>query len=62
LQGNFGVYKKWVMENLDPDYHGYSKYEKVINAAFVEGRINLNVALDVYTRSMQGEVAFFSSV
>lgn len=59
---NFGVYTKWVRENLDPDSHGYEKYEAVINEAYKDGHIDKQIALKIYTLSMQGEVAFFSSV
>ncbi|XP_045192634.2 uncharacterized protein LOC123548979 [Mercenaria mercenaria] len=60
--GNFGVYNKWVTENLNPGSHGYEKYEAVINNAAEQGLIDSQMALQVYTRSMQGEVGFFSSV
>ncbi|XP_045192636.1 uncharacterized protein LOC123548980 [Mercenaria mercenaria] len=59
---NFGVYSKWVTENLNPGSRGYEKYEAVINNAAEQGLIDSQKALQVYTRSMQGEVDFFSSV
>ncbi|XP_045193184.2 uncharacterized protein LOC123549293 [Mercenaria mercenaria] len=60
--GKFGIYNKWVQENLDPNYTGYTKYEKVINDAFTKGTITKEKALQVYGESMMGEVAFFNSV
>ncbi|XP_045208400.2 uncharacterized protein LOC123560228 [Mercenaria mercenaria] len=60
--GKFGIYNKWVQENLNPSYTGYTTYEQVINEAFANGTITKEKALQVYGESMMGEVAFFNSV
>ncbi|XP_052800069.1 uncharacterized protein LOC128231370 [Mya arenaria] len=60
--GNFGVYTKWVQENFSPDSSGVTKYETLINNAEAQGVINRNEALEIYTKSMIGEVNFFSSI
>ncbi|XP_052798102.1 uncharacterized protein LOC128230119 [Mya arenaria] len=60
--GNFGVYTKWVQENFSPDSSGVTKYETLINNAEAQGVINRNEALEVYTKSMMGEVNFFGSI
>ncbi|WAR02118.1 hypothetical protein MAR_008676 [Mya arenaria] len=61
-KGNFGVYTKWVQENFSPDSSGVTKYETLINNAEAQGVINRNEALEVYTKSMMGEVNFFDSI
>jgi len=62
LQGDFGVYTKWVRENFNPDPSGAVEYEAWINAADQQGHIVRERALQVYKESMSGEAAFFGSV
>ncbi|XP_052799160.1 uncharacterized protein LOC128230758 [Mya arenaria] len=58
--GNFGVYTQW--ENFNPDSSGVIKYESLIDRTEAQGVINRNEALQVYTKSMMGEVNFFDSI
>ena len=62
FKGKFGVYNNWVKSSLNQSYVGYTTYEKVINDAFVQGKINKEKALQAYEESMKGEVDFFNSV
>ncbi|KAK3598232.1 hypothetical protein CHS0354_017914 [Potamilus streckersoni] len=59
---NFGVYESWVNSNLDPNYDGYKKLDKIIDDAFLVGAIDKEKALCVYKACMTGEANFFSSV
>ncbi|XP_060593167.1 uncharacterized protein LOC132747695 isoform X3 [Ruditapes philippinarum] len=60
--GKFGVYNNWVQVNLNQSYVGYTTYEKIIDDAFAQGKINKEKALQAYEESMKGEVDFFNSV
>ncbi|WAR02171.1 hypothetical protein MAR_008729 [Mya arenaria] len=55
LSGNFGVYTQW--ENFNPDSSGVIKYESLIDRTEAQGVINRNEALQVYTKSMMGELS-----
>lgn len=59
---HFGIYNKWVEENWDPNINVHLEFEKVANDAFINGKITKKKALDVYRKSMRGEVEFFNSV
>ncbi|XP_053399942.1 uncharacterized protein LOC123557615 [Mercenaria mercenaria] len=61
-QKSFGVYTQWVEENLDPNYAGFTDLEEVINRADEVGKIDRQMALRTYKRSMENERDFFSSV
>ncbi|KAL4235151.1 hypothetical protein ACF0H5_006789 [Mactra antiquata] len=58
--GNFGVYTDWVKENFNENSKGYQKYDIVIDSAQKRGLIDQTKALDVYSKSMDNEVAFFN--
>ncbi|KAL3858875.1 hypothetical protein ACJMK2_009124 [Sinanodonta woodiana] len=58
----FGVYESWVNTNLDPNYDGYKKLDKIIDDAFLVGAIDKNEAVRVYNGCMTGEANFFNSV
>ena len=60
--GNFGVYTKWVSENLDPDDKGYEKWEQQAQWAYEAGKITAEKALDIFSTSMRNEANFFNSV
>jgi len=62
LQGDFGVYTKWVNENFNPNSTSAVKYEALINSEYQAGRIDRETALKVYNSSIAGEAAFFGSV
>lgn len=61
LQKTFGVYKKWIDENLSGD--GYKPLEAFVNTYFKTNgkKLNRRRALQVYQRCLQGEAAFFKS-
>ncbi|CAC5397942.1 unnamed protein product [Mytilus coruscus] len=58
----FGPYKDWVMTYFSPAYAGYHKFEAIANAAYVKGKLTKDKALQIYTKSMEGEAAFFNSI
>ncbi|XP_052092445.1 uncharacterized protein LOC127728903 [Mytilus californianus] len=58
----FGPYKDWVMKYFSPVYAGYHKFEDIANAGYVKGKINKDKALQIYTKSMDGEAVFFNSI
>ncbi|XP_076091575.1 thiamine biosynthesis multifunctional protein ThiED-like isoform X2 [Mytilus galloprovincialis] len=58
----FGPYKDWVMTYFSPAYDGYHKFEAIANAAYGQGNITKDKALQIYTKSMDGEAAFFNSL
>lgn len=59
-QNSFGVYTEWVNVNLDPTSDSYLELEDLINKAEEAGKIDRQMALTFFRRSMQSEVEFFS--
>ena len=59
---DFGVYTSWVKKNLKPDSRGYLKYEEYVEEAYKRGDVEAEKALEIFTASIQNEVAFFNSV
>ncbi|KAL3888151.1 hypothetical protein ACJMK2_000531 [Sinanodonta woodiana] len=59
---DFGVYKNWVTENLNPSSDSYRQLERIIDDAFLVKAINKEQALLVYKGCMTGEANFFRSV
>ena len=53
---NFGVYKEWIDENFA---EGSTTLEDFVNAH--SDTIDWKTALDVYTKSMEGEYELFNS-
>ena len=59
---DFGVYTSWVEENLVADSTGYIKYQNYVEWAYQRGQVTAEKALQIFTASIQNEVAFFNSV
>jgi len=62
FQGDSGVYTQWVRYDFDPNISPAAKYEALIDAAYRQGNIVRDTALQVYTASVMSEVEFFAYV
>ena len=59
---NFGVYTSWVEYNLDPTYEAHIEFENYVEWAYQAGQVTATKALEIFTTSIENEVAFFNSV
>ncbi|XP_060076758.1 uncharacterized protein LOC132556368 [Ylistrum balloti] len=60
--GNKGVYKNWYDNNFDADNIEYKKLDAFVDVAVANMTIDRKIALDIYTRCMEGELEFFKAV